>query len=56
VVNKWLERMPYFDNIEHWKDFTNESNDGNIHPYWSTYRMRYSNSLAEAERNNMNAF
>ncbi|QEC68693.1 tryptophan 2,3-dioxygenase [Panacibacter ginsenosidivorans] len=56
VVNKWLERMPYFDNIDHWKDFANESNEANIHPYWSTYRMRYSNSLAEAERNNMNAF
>ena len=56
VVNKWLERMPYFDNIDNWKDFKVESNDANIHPYWSTYRNSYSNSLAEAERNNLDTF
>jgi tryptophan 2,3-dioxygenase len=56
VVNKWLERMPYFDNSANWEDFETESRDIHIHPYWSTYRKRYSNSLAEAERNNLEAF
>lgn len=56
VVNKWLERMPYFENSANWEDFETEARDVNIHPYWSTYRKRYSNSLAEAERNNMSAF
>jgi tryptophan 2,3-dioxygenase len=56
VVNKWLERMPYFDHIDHWKDFVNEDDDTGIHPYWATYRNRYSSSLAEAERNNLTAF
>ena len=56
VVNKWLERMPYFNNNANWEDFETEARDMNIHPYWSTYRNRYSNSLAEAERNNLAAF
>lgn len=56
VVNKWLERMPYFEHSANWEDFETESRDMNIHPYWSTYRTRYSNSLAEAERNNLEAF
>ena len=56
VVNKWLERMPYFENAANWEDFETESRDINIHPYWSTYRSRYSKSLAEAERNNLGAF
>lgn len=56
VVNKWLERMPFFDNIDNWKDFVAEDNSENIHPYWSTYRAHYTKSLAEAERNNLDAF
>ncbi len=56
VVNNWLERMPYFDSTENWKDFTATDQQENIHPYWSTYRACYSNSLAEAERNNLEVF
>lgn len=56
VVNKWLERMPYFDTPDNWKDLASESDDASIHPYWGTYRKRYSNSLAEAERDNQKAF
>ncbi|MEP6845426.1 MAG: tryptophan 2,3-dioxygenase family protein, partial [Panacibacter sp.] len=56
VVNKWLERMPYFENIENWKDFNAENTEADIHPYWTTYRTRYSNSLAEVELNNLEAF
>ena len=56
VVNDWLERMPYFDDMTNWKDFKSSSSEKNIHPFWSTYRECYKNSLAEAERNNLAAF
>jgi tryptophan 2,3-dioxygenase len=53
LVNDWLERMPFFDDASLWKDFP-ESND--VHPFWTEYKNCYSNSLAEAEKNNMDAF
>lgn len=56
VVINWLERMPYFDDMTNWKDFKSLSSEKNMHPFWSTYREYYKNSLAEAERNNFEAF
>ena len=56
VVNNWLERMPYFDDMMDWTDFKAIPSEKNIHPFWSTYRACYTNSLAEAERNNLDAF
>ena len=56
VVNKWLERMPYFDHSGNWNEFEAAENTIGIHPYWATYRLCYSKSLAEAERNNLAAF
>lgn len=53
LVNDWLERMPFFDDAILWKNFP-ESND--VPPFWAEYKNRYSNSLAEAEKNNMAAF
>jgi tryptophan 2,3-dioxygenase len=53
LVNDWLERMPFFDDITLWKNFP-EADDA--HPFWKEYKNCYSNSLAEAERNNMDAF
>lgn len=53
LVNDWLERMPIFDDQELWKGLP--STDGE-HPFWSEYRNRYTNSLAEAEKNNLGAF
>ena len=54
LVNDWLERMPFFDERESWKNYT--TYDSNEHPFWSEYKQRYSTSLAEAEKNNMEAF
>jgi tryptophan 2,3-dioxygenase len=54
LVNDWLERMPLFDDRSLWKGFTEENND--MHPFWSEYKKRYATSLAEAEKNNMDAF
>jgi tryptophan 2,3-dioxygenase len=51
LVNDWLERMPFFDDIVLWKDFS--ATDKDVHPFWTEYKKCYSNSLAEAEKNNL---
>lgn len=62
LVNAWLERMPFFDDEEGWINFTViepsklEDAKGLLHPFWREYKHRYSNSLAEAEKNNVEAF
>ena len=56
LVNAWLERMPYFDDIKNWKDFSVINEEKNIHPYWVTYRECYKQSLADVESNNLAAF
>ncbi|MFT3936837.1 MAG: tryptophan 2,3-dioxygenase family protein [Chitinophagaceae bacterium] len=61
LVNKWLERMPFFDEPENWADFTyseldNENMPAPIHVYWQAYRQAYKNSLADNEIGNMEAF
>jgi tryptophan 2,3-dioxygenase len=53
LVNDWLERMPFFADKYLWKDFLQSDNE---HPFWIEYKKRYGNSLAEAEKNNMDAF
>jgi tryptophan 2,3-dioxygenase len=53
LVNDWLERMPFFDDENLWKDFPSVSGE---QPFWAEYKKSYSNSLAEAEKNNMEAF
>jgi tryptophan 2,3-dioxygenase len=54
LVNTWLERIPFFDEKENWRNF--KSTNGNEHPFWYEYKKIYSNSLAEAEKNNIEAF
>ncbi len=54
LVNLWLERMPFFNNRELWRDF--ETSSSSEHPFWHQYRMRYEKSLAEPERENLNLF
>lgn len=53
LVNDWLERMPFFDDNNLWKDFSKAGDD---QPFWVDYKNCYANSLAEAEKNNMDAF
>jgi tryptophan 2,3-dioxygenase len=54
LVNDWLERVPFFDDKELWKEFADGESEE--HPFWTEYKKRYSNSLAEAEKNNIEAF
>lgn len=44
LVNKWLERMPFL------------KEEGSDFRFWDNYRSLYVNSLAEAEKNNLEAF
>jgi tryptophan 2,3-dioxygenase len=45
LVNKWLERMPYFDMKEMWE-----------YDFWSNYRQVYTESLGKGEEQNIFAF
>ncbi len=58
LVNAWLERMPFFDEPENWKNFTSAASvpETNLPVYWATYKDSYRNSLADAESGNMEMF
>jgi tryptophan 2,3-dioxygenase len=59
LVNRWLERMPFFEEPQNWPSFRQspEAPGGDLtHPFWQEYRHRYQLSLAEAERANLEAF
>jgi tryptophan 2,3-dioxygenase len=49
LVNDWLERMPFFNKPELWQNFSQED-------FYKAYKEAYSVSLAEAEKNNLEAF
>ncbi len=56
LLNGWLERMPFFNEEQNWAAFAAHGNEKNIHPFWAEYRYQYQDSLAEAEKNNLDAF
>lgn len=43
LINKWLERMPFAEDKQFWGETT----------FWQEYEKIYSNSLADAEKNNL---
>lgn len=51
LVTAWLERMPYFELSELWKNFDTPA-DGS-HPFWNAYRKQYAASLGEGETENL---
>jgi len=54
LLNVWLERMPYFEDETIWgKKAEGEKED---HPFWSAYRRKYSESLLDMEKGNMDLF
>lgn len=53
LINRWLERMPFFED-EFWKDYNTP--DDNLHPFWSDYRKIYKKGLTEREAANINYF
>jgi tryptophan 2,3-dioxygenase len=58
LVNAWLERMPFFDEPDNWKNFVSSSSATAAHlpVYWSNYKDSYAKSLATAETANHELF
>jgi tryptophan 2,3-dioxygenase len=62
LVNKWLERMPFFNEEDNWKNFQStytrakEKSGQERHIFWNEYRQRYLESLASEEKNNYDLF
>jgi tryptophan 2,3-dioxygenase len=56
LVNDWLERMPFFNEEANWEKISVHNKVEGVHSFWSEYRYQYINSLAEAEKNNSEAF
>lgn len=58
LLNSWLERMPFFNEVSNWKNFKASPAKplGELHPFWSEYFYQYRESLAEAEKGNVAAF
>lgn len=53
-INRWLERMPFFD-LEYWKSFEIQP-EGDLHPFWTNYLSVYRNGLVEREKNKLADF
>lgn len=49
LINHWLERMPFFE-LEYWSSYQPVSPGGDLHPFWSDYRMIYQSGLTEKEK------
>lgn len=58
LLNAWLERMPFFEQEENWKNFKPlyKTDSSNLPVFWKEYRQIYASSLAEAEKNNQQYF
>lgn len=55
LINRWLERMPFF-NDAYWSNFDSTQDESHLHPFWSTYRQLYAQSLVEKEANKLAHF
>ena len=62
LINKWLERMPFFKEDELWKNYKTAAEKSydvtlnNIHPFWKDYENIYEAGLAEGEKINVEHF
>jgi tryptophan 2,3-dioxygenase len=61
LLNGWLERMPFFDEPENWKNYKPVSsapisNEPGWGPFWSDYRHIYTSGLADVEQANLQYF
>ena len=54
-INRWLERMPFFD-LEYWKHFKEADTNNDLHPFWNNYRKVYAEGLVEREKNKLPDF
>jgi tryptophan 2,3-dioxygenase len=67
LLNNWLERMPFFNDDNNWKNFVvtqnaaHSPNGGKAEvrrgpSFWIEYRYQYQNSLADVEKDNLDTF
>lgn len=62
LLNGWLERTPFFEQEENWRNFKRVSNtvtdteESQLPVFWKEYKTIYINGLAEAERENQHYF
>lgn len=61
LINKWLERMPFFKEDGLWQNYistpnTTANSTNNIHPFWKDYESIYDAGLAEGEKINVTHF
>ncbi|HSB93222.1 MAG TPA: tryptophan 2,3-dioxygenase family protein [Flavitalea sp.] len=58
LVNSWLERMPFFDEVELWQNYQPVYHTGisDVHVFWNDYRQVYNSSLSPVESGNAAAF
>ena len=56
LLNDWLERMPFINDNNYWKDYHPISGNHNSPIFWNDYEYIYVNSLAPAEKNNEQFF
>ena len=62
LINKWLERMPFFKEDALWQNYVSASGDttlnsiNNVHPFWKDYENIYDAGLSEGEKINVEHF
>lgn len=60
LLNAWLERMPFFDQEDNWRNFkasrTSDDGPSQLPVFWKEYKEIYISSLAEAEKDNQQYF
>jgi len=60
LLNDWLERMPFFDQEDNWKNFKplydSSTDDCHLPVFWNEYKQIYVSGLAEAEIKNQEYF
>ncbi len=62
LVNKWLERLPFFKDDIYWRNYASSStefinsNEESNHPFWKDYQNIYGKGLADGEKNNLQNF
>ncbi len=56
LVNRWLERMPFFTQ-DYWKQYRPATKSESVlHPFWDDYRQVYQSGLTEREQNKIHDF
>jgi tryptophan 2,3-dioxygenase len=48
--------MPFFEEAGNWRTFEYTRNNDTLPPFWQEYKHRYENSLANAEKDNIQYF